>query len=61
MSTLYPDQLQRDVYYTADELRGWVRREWLEDYPSWVVAVLENGKMVCVANVDMEDAEENEQ
>ena len=46
MSVTYPDQLQRDVYYTADELRGWVRREWLEDYPSWVVAVLENGKMV---------------
>jgi len=59
MSTLYPDQLQRDVYYTTDELRRWVRREWLEDYPSWVVAVLENGKLVCVANVDIEDAEES--
>ena len=59
MSTLYPDQLKHDVYYTANELRGWVRREWLVDYPSWVVAVLENGKMVCVANVDIEHAEEN--
>ena len=59
MSVTYPDQLQRDVYYTADELRGWVRREWLEDYPAGVVAVLENGKMVCVANVDIEHAEES--
>ena len=57
MSALYPDQLLHDVYYTADELRGWVRREWLVDYPSWVVAVLEDGKTVCVANVDIEHAE----
>ena len=60
MSTLYPDQLKKDVYYTPDELRGWVRREWLEDHPSWVVAVLEDGKMVCVANVDIEHAEGTE-
>ena len=57
MSTLYPDQLKEDVYYTASELCSWVRREWLENYPSWVVAVLKNGQTVCVANVDIEHAE----
>ena len=57
MNTLYPDQLKEDVYYTASELCSWVRREWLEDYPSWVVAVLDSGQTVCVANVDIEHAE----
>ena len=58
MSKLYPDQLLKDTYYKAEDLSGWVQRMWLDFEPSWVVVVLKDRRLVCVAIDDLNDVEE---
>lgn len=53
---MYPDQMRPQVWYTAEQLRTWETRRWLEEFPSWVVVLLADGTLACVANVDIEHA-----
>lgn len=57
MAEQYPDQLLVGAYYSAKELSGWTQKDWLESEPSWVVVKLKDGRLACVANADLENAE----